>query len=143
MRAKLRALYKRIPPDTLRYIIAGIGSTLVDLGSFALLTLFGMADDPANAVSIALAVLFAYVVNKLYVFRSHVESPGALIAEFFKFVLGRAATALLEYWGYPLLLSLLGGYKLVAKGLTIVVIFALNYVLSKLLVFRRPSSGES
>ena len=137
----LRGLYARLPEETVRYVIAGVCSTLVDMGSFMLLTRLGMDDNAANAASIALAILFAYVINKLYVFRRRVATKGALALEFMKFVLGRLLTALLEYFGYPLLLGLLTRHEYIAKGLTIIVVFILNYIISKLAVFGK-AKGE-
>ena len=133
----VRDLYKKLPRETVRYVIAGVLTTLVDYGLFMLLTALGIGDDVSNKISIAAAVLFAYFINKLYVFRNHADSLGALVFEFVKFMAGRAVTALPEVFGYPLLLRLFGGRENFAKGITIVVVFVLNYVISKLFVFRK------
>ena len=132
-----RELYAKLPRETIRYVIAGVLTTLVDYGLFMLLTALGTTDNAANKISIAAAVLFAYFINKLYVFRRHADSLGALVFEFIKFMAGRVLTALPEVFGYPLLLRLIGGHENIAKGITIVVVFILNYIISKLFVFRR------
>ncbi len=132
----LREIYARIPKETFRYVIAGVLTTLVDFCIFTVLTRLTVRDMLANGISISAAIVFAYIANKLYVFKMHSDSPGALALEFLKFLGGRVFTALLEFWGYPPLLGLLGGRKSIAKAVTIVVVFVLNYVFSKLFVFR-------
>ena len=54
-----------------RYIIAGGMTTAVNFAVFALFfEIFGMSVTASNIISVAAAVIFAYIVNKLYVFRS-------------------------------------------------------------------------
>jgi len=136
-----RGLFNKLPRETIRYVIAGALTTLVDYGLFLLLTTFRVDDTTANWISIAAAVLFAYFINKLYVFKRHAGSFGELALEFIKFMAGRVLTALPEYFGYPLLLRLLGGRESIVKGVTIVVVFVLNYIISKLFVFRGKKDG--
>ena len=138
-----RDLYARIPQETVRYVIAGGVTTLVDFGLFTALTALGVPDMAANRISIAAAVLFAYFINKLYVFRRHAGSTRALTLEFIKFIGGRAFTALPEILGYPLLLRLLNGRESIAKAVTIVVVFVLNYTISKLFVFRLAKAASN
>lgn len=137
MTRRLRGLLTR---ETLRYLVAGGATTLVNFALFALLRrVFNVEEHAANAASICAAVLFAYAVNKLYVFRSRVSGFGAHTMEFAKFVGGRAATMVLEYFGYIAAARLLG--DLAAKASTQVFVFAANYAVSKLLVFR--TKGEN
>ena len=132
--------YMRLPRETVRYIIAGILTTLVDFVVFEVSISLGVEDIAANRISIAAAVLFAYVINKLYVFKRRTGSFSALAVEFFKFLGGRALTALPEFWGFPVLLRLLGERETITKAITIAVVFILNYVISKMFVFRRKKS---
>lgn len=141
--AHIRDIYARLGQETVRYLIAGVLTTLIDLGIFSILIAFGTDDRLANRVSIVTAVLFAYFINKLFVFRRHSASKSALVLEFLKFICGRAVTALLEDWGYPLLLGVVGEREVLAKAFTIVVVFILNYLISKLFVFRSGSSPEN
>ncbi len=134
--AAARGLLARLPEETLRYLIAGVLTTLTDFLLFTLLVALGVPDMTANGVSISAAVIFAYVINKLYVFRRRSAGVPALAAEFLKFIAGRAVTILLELFGYAPLLRILGGREFIAKAVTIAVVFVLNYIISKLFVFR-------
>lgn len=53
-----------------RYIIAGICTTLVNIGIFSVLQ-YGteMRMQTANIISILAAIAFAFVINKKFVFR--------------------------------------------------------------------------
>lgn len=53
-----------------RYIIAGICTTLVNIGIFSVLKYgSGMRMQMANIISILAATVFAFVINKKFVFR--------------------------------------------------------------------------
>ncbi|MDR0905578.1 MAG: GtrA family protein [Oscillospiraceae bacterium] len=131
----------RIKKETLRYIIAGAATTAVNFVLFALLNrVFGVNDRVANIISISAAIVFAYVVNKLFVFRSDVRRAAGLAAEFGKFVGGRLVTMAVEYWGYIAVFALLHN-ELLSKASTQVIVFVLNYVISKVLVFRKKGGS--
>ncbi|MDR3209670.1 MAG: GtrA family protein [Oscillospiraceae bacterium] len=134
----LTRLRRRFPEETVRYLVAGVGATLVNFLLFALLTqAFGVNDRISNLISITTAILFAYVTNKLYVFRSRAGTRRGFVLEFLKFIAGRLVTLALEYYGYILLLALLRQHELAAKAVTQVLVFAANYIISKAVVFRK------
>lgn len=107
---------------------------------------------PANIISWVCGVLFAFVTNKLWVFNSRSWKPGLVFAELGKFVLARLITGVIEWFGHPLLISLglnqtinvfgkeLEGFW--AKIVISVIVVILNYVFSKLMVFKNKDKGE-
>jgi putative flippase GtrA len=118
-----------------RYVIAGALTTLFGFAVFALLRrVTEIGAGTSEALSIAAAIVFAYIVNKLYVFRSRNMSIAAVAPEFLKFAGGRVAAALAEYYGFIFLMGVAS--ELVAKAVTQVVVLAMNYAVSKLLVFK-------
>jgi putative flippase GtrA len=133
---KLRALWARYNNETLRYLIAGGTTTLLDLALFLLLNHVGVEETVASYVSVAVAIAYAYVVNKLFVFRRHAENGSALALELLKFLGGRVFTMAVEHYGTVWLLGLTGR-AFISKSVMIVVVFVLNYIISKLLVFRK------
>ena len=133
----IRRLIRRIPPDTVRYLVAGVATTAVNFVVFAALTkLLAVNDRTANLVAIPTAIAFAYVVNKLYVFRSREHGTAKTAAELVKFLGGRLFTMAVEYYGYIVIAAVLGN-ELVAKAVTQAAVFILNYVVSKWIVFRK------
>ena len=82
--------------EGIRYIFFGACTTLVNVGAYAAQRyLFGVDVTAANMISIALAILFAYVVNKQYVFKSRTASVKELLAEAAQFIGMRLGTMFL------------------------------------------------
>jgi putative flippase GtrA len=121
--------------DVIRYLFFGVCTTLVNLVSFYLLRQVGVALNVANLCSIILAILFAYVVNSLFVFQDHCETLKDHIRPFTKFVGARLLTMVIEVGGVWLFVEKLGMRDMVGKCITQVVVIVLNYVFSKFLVF--------
>ena len=155
---KIRALFEKYR-EIIAYLFWGVMTTLVSWLSYALFefifhavpgTLFGVAlsIQLANILSWICAVLFAYVTNKLWVFESKSWEAAVVWPELVKFISARAATGVLEIAGVPLLVrlgldqTLLGREGFAAKILVSIVVIILNYVLSKLVVFRKNRENE-
>ena len=96
-------------------------------------------DKISNFFSVAIAICFAFVVNKLYVFQSKSKTFSDTVQEFIKFVLGRLVTMVVEVGGVPFCVELLGQPKMVAKIETQVIVVIVNYFISKLFVFKSGS----
>ena len=95
-------------------------------------------------------VVFAFFTNKSWVFRDNVKGGAAVLAQFGKFVASRVVTYFVELGiGVLVPLALIGcGFEsfeliltvdadLIAMAISMVVVTVLNYILSKLLVFRK------
>ena len=148
--AKIKELFLKYK-EIIMYLIFGVLTTLVSWGSYALFEmLLGtfikdviLLSSVANVLSWIIAVLFAFVTNKLWVFDSKSWKGAVVIKELGAFVGSRVLTGCLEWFGVPLLMiigidqSILGIEGMVAKVLISVIVVILNYVLSKLLVFRK------
>ncbi len=120
----------------LRYIFIGGCTTLLDYLVYQAMVLFLHADiTSSNFISAVLAILFAYLTNKFFVFVSRASSFSEHAAEFIKFMASRLFTLVLELTGVFLLVNVLGQDYRIGKGLTIVVVIIINYILSKFLVF--------
>ena len=129
--------------ETIRYIFIGGCTTLFDYVTYELMIIVLHMDvNVSNAVSAALAILFAYVTNKLLVFFSRTSTFAALAAEFLKFIVSRLFTFILEYAGVKLFVDILGQDHRLGKAETIVVVIIVNYILSKLIVFRKNNRNK-
>ena len=147
MRLKeLLSKYKEI----ISYVFWGAMTTAVSFLTYSLFTLLFTAFlDTTAAVTIAnvlswvCAVLFAFISNKLWVFDSKSFEKAVVLPEFLKFLSSRIATGVIEIAGLPLLMLLgLGGELfgiegLLAKLIINVIVIILNYVFSKLLIFKK------
>ena len=131
--------------EIILYIIMGIGTTLVSWVSFAVLQkLLHWSVNVSNLTSWVLAVLFAYITNKIWVFNSKVWKPAFLLKEFSLFVSARILTGIIEIAGVPLLIrlgmnqSMFGIEGMWAKVFISVIVQIGNYVFSKWIIFRKP-----
>ena len=123
----------------LRYIFYGGLTTLVNWGVFFLLRkVFHAAFNPANAVSVVAAILFAYFVNSRFVFETRASSFSEHLREFLKFISGRALTMIVEIGGGWLLVEVLGWNETLVKIVLLqVIVLVLNYIISRFIVFRK------
>lgn len=127
--------------QVLRYIFSGGLTTLVNLATFwAARRLLSLPLTAANILSVSAAILFAYVINAAFVFRSHRESLMERLEEFVRFVGGRLLTMAIEVGGVWVMVEALHMGDMVAKVLTQFVVLVLNYVISRFLVFRGKQS---
>lgn len=135
-----RLLFNR---EVITYLIAGLLTTLVNLVVFTLLSsIFG--HDRwwlSNAPAIFAAIIFAYFLNRAFVFRSH----GPFWREMYKFFFSRIFVSLaFEYGGMYLLynligltlvINIMGGEISLSKLLTQILVVVGNYIISKFFVF--------
>lgn len=91
----------------------------------------------ATTISTGLAIIFAYVTNRNYVFRS----KGHIGEETFKFFTGRVFAYFIETILLYVLVSVLLQDEFIAKLLVTVLVVVLNYIYSKLIVFKE-AKGE-
>lgn len=142
---KIWNLYKKYE-EIVNYLVVGGLTTIVAIGSKLLLlaTILdqtnGLELQIAEVISWFLAVTFAYVTNRIFVFKS--KTSGSKCAkEIFNFFKGRIVTQLIQMfimWFFVTLLELDSNvwvlvFTLVCQVMQIV----LNYVISKLLVFKK------
>lgn len=83
------------------------------------------------------AVTFAYVTNRIWVFDSQVKGRKGILAEAVSFYGGRVFTLLVEMLMMWLGYTVIGIGYWVTKIIANVVVLILNYVISKLIVFRK------
>ncbi len=148
MKKKLSDLYRSVGAEAVRYVLIGGCTTLVNFGAFTVLTkLMGFESTArgitiANAISIFLSILFAYVANKLFVFRRHCPDLKSLALECLGFICGRGVAMILELVGVDLLVNRMGMNSTVGKLLMQGFVIVSNYFVSKFLVFRKDRKTE-
>ena len=124
--------------DILAYLVFGVLTTVVNyLVYLPCYNLLGLPAVVSNVIAWVVAVAFAYVTNKPFVFRSHDWSAKTVVPELTKFVGTRVASGGMESAIIWIAVDLLGGNGNLWKLVTSVLVVILNYVGSKLLVFRK------
>lgn len=136
---------KFINRETISYLIVGILTTIVDYVVFAICNVTfqknGMnlqtAVTIATVVSWSAAVIFAYITNKLFVFRNFNFSLAWLSREFTSFVAARLMSGVISVVLMWILPSMCGVNEYIAKIATSVFNVVFNYVASKLFIFKK------
>ncbi|MFQ7410791.1 MAG: GtrA family protein [Coprobacillus cateniformis] len=137
MRNMVKKLLYFLNTEGMRYIIVGGCTTFVNLLVFTFLCkVLNVNVNISNIVSVIVAILFAYVTNKIFVFQSHCKSYKELYLEFSKFIGARLLTMIIEVGGVFFLYELIGQNEIVAKLETQVIVLIGNYIISKFLVFK-------
>ena len=137
MIAKLRALIEKYW-DILSYLFFGGLTTVVNyLVYFPCYYWLEISATVSNVIAWIVAVAFAYVTNKPFVFRSHDWRWKTVAPELAKFVGCRIGSGLLETAIIFLTVDLLSWNGILWKIITSILVVLLNYVASKLVVFRK------
>lgn len=144
----IKSLYLKYK-EIIMYLIMGGLTTAVNWVTYAILVkTFSTPVSLSNVVAWIVSVLFAYVTNKIFVFESYSWSPRFVIKELFLFISSRFVTGLLEMVGVPALVaygfdySILGIKGMLTKIIVSVIVVILNYVFSKLLIFKDDKKTE-
>ena len=148
MRKKMfEAIWKKcVNYETVSYLICGVLTTAVDFVSYAMFRRMDMGVGMAQAFSWAAAVLFAYVVNKLIVFKNYNFRPSYLMKEAGAFLAARGISGA-AVWLLMILMVALGEgrgflYEMFCKVISSAVNLVANYIFSKLWIFKKRSESK-
>lgn len=129
--------------EAIDYLFWGGMTTVVSWGTYSVFVLLGAGVFWGNVGSWVCAVSFAFVTNKLWVFQSKSWAGNTVLPELGKFLSSRVATGIFEMLAVPALVaiglnqSILGIEGMVSKVIVSIAVIVLNYVLSKLFVFKK------
>jgi len=136
---KIKDIYKK-HEEIINYLIVGVLSTIVSFLSYYIAVITVL--DPTNAFELQLAnifswicaVTFSYITNRKYVFKSKNKNK---LKEVSSFVSSRIITLLMDMAIMFILVTLLLINDKVAKLIVQVVVTIMNYIFSKLIVFKK------
>lgn len=124
--------------DVITYLFFGVLTTAVDyLVSFVCHYGVGISPTVSTVIAWAVAVIFAYLTNKSWVFHSRDWSAKIILPEFAKFVGSRVFSGVLVTVSIKVTVEILGWNFPLMKIVTSVLNIILNYIASKLLVFTK------
>ena len=134
---KIKALLEKYW-EVITYLFFGVLSTIVNyivyLPAYLIL---GWSAALSNAVAWVVAVAFAYLTNKPFVFKSNDWSRQTVVPELAKFVSCRVASGVAETVILLVTVDMLNWNGTIWKLITSVLVVVLNYIGSKLVVFRK------
>jgi len=130
--------------EGIRYLIFGLLTTIVNILTYALFAsviLKGLQSKElvvniSEVMSFILALIFAYVTNKIYVFKSKVADLKKLIKEMISFIGFRIVTEIVSI----LMMNAAIWYginDIFMKVVANIVVIVLNFIFSKLIIFKK------
>lgn len=127
-------LYKKYE-EIINYLIFGVLTTITSLVTYFIFSkVFNIYYLVSNVIAFILSVLFAFVTNRLYVFKSNDKN---ILKEFISFISSRIFSFLIEQLVMYILVDLIKIDAMTSKVIVQVLVIVLNYILSKLIVFRK------
>ena len=124
--------------ELISYAIFGVATTVVSMVVYGVCnSVFEMHYLISNIVSWVIAVAFAYITNKMFVFKTRGMGFAQLKREITLFVSARLASLGIEELGLFILIGLIGWGEILAKLVMQVVVIVLNYIFSKLVIFKK------
>jgi len=137
MISKIIALIKSYKEIVL-YLVFGVSSMILNMVTYEVCyDCLGIENVPSTVVAWFVAVLFAFITNKLFVFESKRYGIKAILIEFLSFFGCRIATGCVDVAIMFVSVDLLSLNATLWKFISNVVITVLNYIASKLLIFRK------
>ena len=134
---RIYALLKKYK-DVIPYLVFGVLTTVVNIVVYCIMAHpIGLDVIPSTVAAWIASVIFAYVTNRTWVFHSTAKSFGDIIREIISFVGCRLATGVLDWGCMFLFVDILQFNDLLIKCGANVLVIVLNYVASKLLIFRK------
>ena len=123
--------------EVISYLIFGVLTTLVNWIVYGLMVKSGVDYRIGTAAAWVISVLFAFIVNKIFVFHSYDLHPAFVVKESLSFTACRAASGVMEMVLMVIMVSWLNMGEYISKVLVSVVVVIVNYVFSKLFIFRK------
>ena len=142
---KIKELYLKYK-EIINYLIFGVLTTIVSLVTYYICVYTILAPDNAvqlqiaNVISWIISVAFAYITNRKFVFESKEKNK---IKEASKFVTSRIATLLMDMAIMYVGVTLLRFNDKIMKLISQVVVIVMNYILSKILVFKKEKNNKN
>ena len=121
--------------EVINYLFIGGCTTIISILSYALFAkVFNLDLVVSNILSWVISVLFAYFTNRVIVFNSKNKN---YLKEFISFTGSRVITLVLDTLLMILFVKSIGMNDMIAKIIVQVVVIIGNYLISKLLVFKK------
>lgn len=137
MLKKLKELYEKYK-EIISYLFFGGLTTVVNfIVYFLFANVFNIDKVASNAIAWVVAVLFAFVTNKIFVFNHHSENAKEFLWEFGSFVGCRLFSGALDIGIFALCVNVLHFNDFIVKIFTQILVIVLNYIFSKLIIFRK------
>jgi putative flippase GtrA len=128
--------------EAMRYLVFGGLCTVLNIAVFALFNALELPTLSSNTIAWIISVLFAYITNKYCVFDAKTSSQKDLLREFVSFITARLATLGVETIMMWVTVDLWHWNAVLMKVIANIVVIILNFVFSKLFIFKDSKEAE-
>lgn len=122
--------------EVILYVFWGGATVIFGLASYSALKVFISDYKTANLISIILTKIFAYIVNKIGVFRTK-NTLREDIKEIVRYIIARGSTGIVDWVGQAIMVEGMGINDMTSKIIMVIITTILNYLLCSLKVFRK------
>ena len=141
---KSLASWYRKHQEGMRYLIFGALSTVINILVFAICSkVIHLETIRSNIIAWIVAVLFAYVTNKWWVFKSKVSNKKELFKEIMSFFSARVFTLIVETAFLWVVIDKLNWSEIPMKIISNILVIILNFILSKIFIFKDKHQENS
>lgn len=129
--------------DVIPYAFFGVCTTLVNIVAYWICVHLLRANTMVGTIiAWILAVLFAYVTNRKWVFKSEENSRNGILKELVSFFSCRLATGIIDWLFMLIFVTILHWNDMLIKIIANIIVIVLNYVASKLYIFRKVDKNN-
>ena len=137
----LEPFYQR-NKDVLLYLFFGFVTFVINILCYAWLnTWLGLNELIANIIAWVAAVLVAFLTNRIWVFHAPTETMGAFFRQMAAFFAGRLVTLGIEEAILAVFITMMRLPGMPVKIIAQIIVIVLNYVISKLVIFRKKQKN--
>lgn len=137
MREKLAKLLNKYKEVVLYCIFGGLTTVINIITYFMLSRFFNINYLISNIIAWILSVLFAYITNKIFVFRSKSTEFKYVIKELLAFIGCRLFSGLLDIGIMYIFVDIFKFNDFIIKIIANIIVIILNYVFSKVMIFKK------
>ncbi|MCD8314383.1 MAG: GtrA family protein [Firmicutes bacterium] len=120
------------------YLFFGVCTTVINIATYYLCyNISAIPNVPSTVIAWVVAVVFAYITNKLFVFDSKSFKADVLVREMASFFGCRLLTGILDVIIMYVAVDVMDMNSTLWKLVSNVLVIILNYVASKLVIFKK------
>lgn len=131
----------KLRKEIVSYLVFGVLTTLTNIVSYMVFAkVFDMDYKLATTIAWIISVLFAFITNKLYVFKSKDTNIWSVTKEFLSFLFFRLLSYIMDIGMMILMVEWLKTDDLLAKIVANVFVVILNYFASRYVIFKKKEA---
>lgn len=137
MEGMINKVRKLIACEAVQYIIYGILTTLINIVTYMFLTRIGINYIISNVIAFIISIIFAFITNKVCVFKSYTWEKVIVLRESITFISARISTFIIDMVLMIIFIEYMNINNFIAKVIVNIVVIVINYIISKLIVFKK------